>query len=81
MPDVPGDASEVCLSEKYLPTTVRVRGFSVIGYGPWSDPLLLTLVHNFDVDDGVLGLDDFGRLFRDFGMKYKPSGIAEPADD
>ena len=77
-PDVAAVQSEVCIPEKYTPTELRVQGFDAAGnVGEWSDPFVLERVHDFDSDgDGILGIDDFARLYRDFGIRYLPSGVA-----
>ena len=79
MQDVSTTRAVACVPKTYAPTIVRVQAFDAEGnVGPWSDPLTLERVHNFDSSgDGVVGYADFGRLQSHFGITYQPSGLAE----
>ena len=76
-PDVATNEYIVCIPEEYVPTELRVQGFNADGSGPWSHPLLLKRVHDFDAgeDDGVVGWPDFGKFITAFGDRYKPNGV------
>ncbi len=67
-----------CAPMKYEPVAFRVQGFNAEGdTGPWSDPLVLARVHNFDPDgDGVIGWLDWVRFVGAFGCRYRASGLA-----
>jgi hypothetical protein len=77
--DVSTERAVACVPDTYTPMIVRVQGFDAAGIvGPWSDPLTLERIHNFDSSgDGVVGYADFGRLQSHFGIRHHPSGIAE----
>lgn len=75
-PDVATNQFEICLPEKYTPTTLRVQAFNYTGAGEWSDPMTLERVHDFDADgDGIAGFGDFGKFIAAFGCRYQASGL------
>ena len=77
-PDVETNRYVVCLPEKRVPTALRVQGFNATGAGPWSDPLTLERVHDFDhTGDGSVGMADFGACVGAYGCRYLPGGLAE----
>ena len=77
--DVTTESAVACITSKYTPTTFRVQAFNAEGnYGPWSDPLTLERVHDFDADgSGTVGHPDFSYFTRSFGCRYLASGVAE----
>ncbi len=81
--DVYTNQAAVCLLNKYEEMPFRVQGFDAGGeVGPWSDPLMLARVHDFDADgisgkpDGVVGWPDWSRFIGSFGCSYRASGVA-----
>ncbi len=76
--DVSATTANICLDTRYTPVEVKVQAFGASGdTGPWSEVLTLMRVHNFDSDDsGLVGIEDYGRFYQDYGMRYKPSGVA-----
>jgi hypothetical protein len=58
----------ICIPDKGVETEARVQGFNAAGSeSPWSDPLVLERVHNFDADgSGVTGFPDLGRFVAAF---------------
>ena len=81
MSDVTTVRVDLCLNEKYIGAPIRVQAFRGSKVGPWSDPLTVERVHDFDADgNGALGLGDFGLLNTDFEMRYLPSGVAVPRE-
>jgi hypothetical protein len=56
-----------CLPVKYFEVTMRVQGFNATNDGPWSHPMTLERIHNFDDGSGAVGFPDFGRFIRSFG--------------
>jgi len=66
----------VCVPDKYAEAPVRVAAMDAEGnLGPWSDPLVLERVHDFDADgDGVVGWSDFGMFSQQAMRCYHPNG-------
>jgi hypothetical protein len=75
--DVTATEAEACISSTDTPVTFFVRAFDAEGVtGPWSDPLTVARVHNFDSDgDGLVGFPDFGQCIGQYGWEYGETGI------
>ncbi len=76
--DVPENTYQLCLDNKYEVVEFAVRGFDGSSvFGPWSDPGVFQLVHDFDFDgSGVVGFPDFGMFVSLFGTS-NPLGDAD----
>ena len=66
-----------CAPRKYEPVALRVQAFNAEGdTGPWSGPLFLERIHDFDTGDNIVGWPDWGRFIGAFGCRYRTSGVA-----